>query len=667
MIAKFDQKGSILIGIIVAMVLFAALGAAILSLTSTATMNQVMANSAARAYYLAESGLRYAYNLGDDAAFIESRLKDLHSKTFTLDVNDGRFEFQVFPYYLQVYVNPQGRNTLQAEFQGGFENLGVENDVTHKVQIGSEVYYYRGKIQPFLVNQLYFSDFPDPLPYIPVGTDVFFMALASGQQSVDVGGDILLKPNTGIQFPLRNGIVEIDGHICSYREHAGNMLTGIKIYDDPPNSFDISDAQEIVLQKFAKIVSTGTFGEGNLQTERKLVYYVPFPIRDRGKKVDFHEKFDDGLSRWQIALNKHQVQEIAADNALKVTGTDPVGTSDSGSLAVFKWPDTVIDLKSSYKQAGNFLSYDAQVKIGFVPTVATSYMAGISFRIAGEGSDPDSYGISFVKSEEPDGIPDDLVPPGSSTVPAIVLWQKTAAGKKWLAYKSLPELDPANATILVRIIEAASVKFINGGTIPVKAGDRVIGRTSGAKGRVVGSPILDNGGDDWAGNNAAGRILLNNIIGTFTSGEPIDVVGSTTTLEANGYRLRDNYIRAYYGEEAPRGTENEDPLDTNRGGTPRGTIHWPPDNTDDWSDEVDYFTLVSWDDNIDSSVLRLGTGKELNAIIRTNSLVTDSFSTNIPEIGLHTFGSSSTSIYFDDFAMQAVIQADPIILPPVQE
>ena len=80
------------------------------------------------------------------------------------------------------------------------------------------------------------------------------MALASGQQSVDVGGDILLKPNTGIQFPLRNGIVEIDGHICSYREHADNTLKGIKIHDDTPVSFGILADQEIVLQKFVKIV-----------------------------------------------------------------------------------------------------------------------------------------------------------------------------------------------------------------------------------------------------------------------------------------------------------------------------------------------------------------------------------------------------------------------------
>ena len=55
-------------------------------------------------------------------------------------------------------------------------------------------------------------------------------------------------------------------------------------------------------------------------------------------------------------------------------------------------------------------------------------------------------------------------------------------------------------------------------------------------------------------------------------------------------------------------------------------------------------------------------------MIRSDSLTTsatDSFTK--PEIGLHTFGVNSTLIYFDDFAMQAVIEADPIILPVVQE
>ena len=122
MIAKFDQKGSILIGIIAAMVLFAALGTALLSLTSTATMSQVMANSTARAYYLAESGFRYIqglYSGTESENDRDSMLESLHGRTFTLNNNEGSFYLDVYPYYLKVTGDPYGTNTLNTKVPGG--------------------------------------------------------------------------------------------------------------------------------------------------------------------------------------------------------------------------------------------------------------------------------------------------------------------------------------------------------------------------------------------------------------------------------------------------------------------------------------------------------------------------------------------------------------------
>ncbi len=55
-----DQKGTVLVGLVIAIIIFALMGAAMLSLTSTSALNQVWANSSSRAYYLAESGFRYA-------------------------------------------------------------------------------------------------------------------------------------------------------------------------------------------------------------------------------------------------------------------------------------------------------------------------------------------------------------------------------------------------------------------------------------------------------------------------------------------------------------------------------------------------------------------------------------------------------------------------------
>ena len=97
-ISKNNQKGSILIGIIVAMVLFAAIGTAMLSLTSTATMNQVMANSAARAYYLAESGYRYAawyLNTYPEPSQSFDESKTFLNKNYTI-INGGSFDLNLY-------------------------------------------------------------------------------------------------------------------------------------------------------------------------------------------------------------------------------------------------------------------------------------------------------------------------------------------------------------------------------------------------------------------------------------------------------------------------------------------------------------------------------------------------------------------------------------------
>lgn len=54
------QKGSILLGLIITMVVMASLGAGMLYLTTTSTFQELFANNHARAYYSAESGGRYA-------------------------------------------------------------------------------------------------------------------------------------------------------------------------------------------------------------------------------------------------------------------------------------------------------------------------------------------------------------------------------------------------------------------------------------------------------------------------------------------------------------------------------------------------------------------------------------------------------------------------------
>ncbi|GAF74153.1 unnamed protein product, partial [marine sediment metagenome] len=298
----------------------------------------------------------------------------------------------------------------------------------------------------------------------PPGTDVLSVATSSSTvQTVNKVDHnyIELDPNDYARaFPSRNGTIKVSGHIYAYEEAdlTNNRLTGI--YDPAePNmaTLSVDPNTDIILQKFAKLHSTGIFGQGSVQTKREIIFHVPLPTSSTGEKEEFHDTFED-KSHWDPStLGSHAIQTIAGDKALKVTGMGDVAGSpgDKGSLITLDWKTTNVDLASAHRAAGHYLSYDAQVKVGFDPPpedweydskpFPEYYMAGISFRQKYNG---DSYGLSFVRGNNDyvrspdmitDGIPDEFLP--QNDWPMIVLWQQTDSDsvpdRKWLAYKYL--------------------------------------------------------------------------------------------------------------------------------------------------------------------------------------------------------------------------------------
>ena len=84
-----------LVTLIAAMVAFSALGAVMIGMFGTSALSQVAGNNSMKAYYLAESGFRYAasryiaVDLGTEPANEIERNRlirdDLHAKTFTMN------------------------------------------------------------------------------------------------------------------------------------------------------------------------------------------------------------------------------------------------------------------------------------------------------------------------------------------------------------------------------------------------------------------------------------------------------------------------------------------------------------------------------------------------------------------------------------------------------
>ena len=717
-----NQRGTILLGLIATMVIFSVLGAAMLSFTNSSIFNQVTSTGSTRAYYLAEGGMRYVGSQFKNAGTAETdpvlkenakdaMLESLNGHDFSMG-SDGTFHLDAYPYYLKTTAIPSG-TTLSAKFPGtvpsasyslptsGYLKIGTDQtprSYASYTQSGSNITF--STISPALTGFTYVVN-----NVVPVG-------LASST-TLSRLGTLTLSSGAGA-FPLVNGTFTIgtatsttgtNTAVFAYKTRSGNALQQVTLSKDPTPTGTFSESVPanayITSMKFVNVKSRGTYTP--LQASRTISYSVPIGFvqaQGSGGKSKYTGTFENTqelIDHWFSGsgeLGTHEIAAVSGNNALHVKSTYNVTTLfglilvSRQSLISLNWSSTGVNLNQSWSLAGDLLSYDTQAKIRV--NGQDYYMAGIIFRVDTSGN---SYGVSYLRANtgsnflgsDNDGIPDEVCPVNKQAM--IVLWQEKPANTvQWLAYKTLTSADgviESNnnrlvdwSTLLVRVVEAASLEFTGGAGPTPLYGDTITG-ANGATARVNGTPILSSGA--W-GSNAAGVLTIDTVSGTFQSGTlTVTRTGTGTigTVNYTGtYRAKDNYIRVYYGNTSNLGTANANPLDNNRLGDARlttgGAVTWPVDDVANWAAANDAFTLVQWNDNLNlttGNALRMGTGTEAKAIIRTNALPSPSSGTfTQPEIGLDTWGNSSTSVYFDDFGLQALAPGQTQgFLPAIQQ
>ena len=94
------ERGSILVYIVMAMVIFGLLGALMVSLFSTSVSSSATANESRRAFYLAESGLRYGMSELRNRGFSDSVIDPLNQTLFNLPPS-GAFDLNVLTYWFE--------------------------------------------------------------------------------------------------------------------------------------------------------------------------------------------------------------------------------------------------------------------------------------------------------------------------------------------------------------------------------------------------------------------------------------------------------------------------------------------------------------------------------------------------------------------------------------
>ena len=118
------QSGATLVVIIITMLVVAVVGIVLYSITDTSTMNQSVAQGAAKAFYLAESGIRIAASeyKAATAATKDATMIALHLKTFTMPDNVSTIEIEIYPYWLYATtadVTNSTSTTLYLHLPGG--------------------------------------------------------------------------------------------------------------------------------------------------------------------------------------------------------------------------------------------------------------------------------------------------------------------------------------------------------------------------------------------------------------------------------------------------------------------------------------------------------------------------------------------------------------------
>jgi prepilin-type N-terminal cleavage/methylation domain-containing protein len=469
------ESGNILIGLVVTMLIFSALGVGMLSMTGTATNTQIMADSNTKAYYLAESGFRYAageyLNTVDANGRYGPRdernltLDTLHDKTYSLAGVNQKFKLGVHPFYLMTRnYHAAGSSTLQTEFPGA-KPTGLTLPGSGTIRVDNAVYTY-GSVSESSgdYNLESINGGTGLMEEVYQNAVVQFIAYPAGTATVSTDGNLTLAAGDGGLFPEFQGKININGELYGYDIRQGDELQHIRDANDPGRSFSFSvdSDTEIVLEPFVQIRSQGIYGQGDSQATREVTYNVPIPNEpELFEKATFYDDFGD-VAAWQTPeLGTYGVTTIDSDSALKVTSVEYGFGVDKSSLMAFNWSTTRINFASAHRLAGRFLSYDAQTKIGFdspytagfwsdsdpdspAPDGLPKYfVGGIAFRL---DSNQNTYALTLLRGSEstpptPDRIDGTLIP--MDQVPLIVLWEQTGDGtaRQWLAYSEIPETN----------------------------------------------------------------------------------------------------------------------------------------------------------------------------------------------------------------------------------
>ncbi len=474
-------SGSALIGMVVAILVFSILAAAIVPMVGSSGRQVGAADAATQAYLMAESGFRYGASQYLQAGTMERAknlaLENLDGNYTLADGNHG-FELRVFSYFYEILaVNSIGPS--QVQFKAHAPGTFPAGDITGidpglKIHIADRTFDLQSWSQdPADEDDNVTMVITSPATSFPRFATIYPVAVAQSVETIGSGPDktynIVCRSDHTRMFPLRNGRIRVGGVYRTYRynDRDAGKLIDIRDPEAPYTALDsltIPPADtEVILAPFVRLESTGIYGTGPNRTTRTVTYHTPLTLPETATQtVTFTDRFDDRTDWQDVGGNLTTVDTVEDNNALTVTATTTSG-DDQGSLIAFR-PTTpeakAADFNATRRAARGFLNYETQLKIGYRATpsepplgyfpnspLPAAVAGGLSFRLGdldpvnGDVFNANMYGLSFLRGNDSlaTGIPNEIIPLPDQRL--IVLWRQTNGGadRQWLAYKEMAD------------------------------------------------------------------------------------------------------------------------------------------------------------------------------------------------------------------------------------
>jgi len=408
---NINQKGSILIGVIITIIVMGVLAAAMTRMFSTSAIGTVTPSLSNNAYYTAESAYRYVLykflNPDDpnDDPFEDTLQDDINGKTLVMD-GDKRADIDLEAFWF-LADGPQSGTQLFVKSPVSYPreyltelNIGDTGLLVFEGGTNNPVQYTITSISGTSNGTFEFT-----LASSVTVTDgeIIYPAFLNTNMTNTIGEGVNIPIVGGGNldaFPQKNGAISMTTngsgvYILLYErlDTASNQLMNVRsaahLNALPSGGLqNYGGIDHISLLQNMRMTVTGQAGDSSssLYAERSIEYYQPMIKGSLITKQEYSDGFDN-LDNWRLGgsdeVGGHGIVQVDdtgllnsdGDNAMTVTDTVAFGTSGITAAYYGKGvqesllqyvPDSLTDrFKEAWDNSDEKLSYEVQCKISF--------------------------------------------------------------------------------------------------------------------------------------------------------------------------------------------------------------------------------------------------------------------------------------------------------------